>query len=107
VVQRRVTDLRAALTQHGHEWIRELDAQHAQAARAWQNALDLVTEAYAKLSAIDALRTFTTQGHYWAPGTLTPRIGTPPEINLDDALAALRGFAPVERVQAEAIEDVA
>ena len=102
VGSRRLADLQAVLDREGDAWRRELEDELANASQTWQDLLDLIPQAYARVADARALIAFTIRGRYFAPSTPAAYVGTVPEIGVDRALAVLREVA--KRLPADQLE---
>ena len=66
LIDRRVADVQAALTEYGAAWALQLERDYGEAVRAWLALLDVVAESQSKMAAAESFRGFVRSGRWWA-----------------------------------------
>jgi hypothetical protein len=91
LIDRRVADVQAALTEYGAAWALQLERDYGEAVRAWLALLDVGAESQSKMAAAESLRGFVRSGRWWAH---------PTDHGVDGAISTLRGaYAPAVEVE--------
>lgn len=95
---RKLEALKEALASESADtWTAELETEYAELAEEWNAKLSEVQELYGRLAAVNSLRQFAAEGHYWTPATPLEARASREPVGLNEALHALQQHtAPAE-----------